>query len=243
MAKVISLSSQKGGVGESITTTSLGIGLARQGKKVLVIDADPQSSLTIILGFQKLDELHVTLAGIMGSIMEEKPFAPTEGIIHHAEGVDLMPACIELSGVEVSLVNTKNRDTILRQYIETVKPMYDFILTDTSPSLGMLPINALAASDSVIIPVQAEYSAAKGLELVLKTIARVRRKINPHLAIDGILIIMVEERTNDAKEVMESLKSAYGSKIKIFEHIPRSVRASETAKKGKSIYAHNPRGK
>lgn len=243
MAKVIALSNQKGGVGKSVTAASLGIGLARKGKKVLLIDSDPQASLTISLGYPKPDELPITLANIMAGIMQDNPLPEMEGIIHHGEGVDLMPASIELSGVEISLVNALTRETILRQYIQSVKQLYDYILLDTSPSLGMLTINALAAADSVLIPVQAEYLPAKGLELLLKTIARVCRQINPCLEISGILPTMVDERTNDAKEIEESLNSVYGNKIHMFSHIPRSVRASETSRIGKSIYLHDPEGK
>ncbi len=243
MAKIIALSNQKGGVGKSVTTASLGIGLARKGKKVLLIDSDPQASLTISLGYPKPDELPITLANIMAGIIQDNPLPVTEGIIHHGEGVDLMPASIELSGVEISLVNAMTRETILRQYVQSVKPLYDYILLDTSPSLRMLTINALAAADSVLIPVQAEYLPAKGLELLLKTIARVRRQINPELTISGILLTMVDERTNDAREIIETLTDVYGSKLTIFGKIPRSVRASETTKLGKSIYTHDPKGK
>lgn len=243
MAKIIALSNQKGGVGKSITAASLGIGIARKGKNVLIIDSDPQASLTISLGYPKPDELLITLANIMAGIIQDNPLPVSEGIIHHGEGIDLMPASIELSGVEISLVNALTRETILRQYTETVKNLYDYILLDTSPSLGMLTINALAAADVVLIPVQAEYLPAKGLELLLKTIARVRRQINPNLTIGGILPTMVDERTNDAKEIIESLKAAYGSRLHMFSHIPRSVRASETSRTGKSIYTHDPDGK
>ena len=243
MAKIIVLSNQKGGVGKSVTAASLGIGLARHGKKVLALDVDPHTSLTISLGFPKPDEIPVTLATVMSGIVEKNPLPLTEGIIHHAEGVDLMPASNELSGVEISLVNAKNRETILHQYLETVKHLYDYILLDTPPSLGMLTINALAAAEVVLIPVQAEYLSAKGLELLLKTIARVHRQINPNLTIGGILPTMVDERTNDAKEIIESLKSVYGSRLHMFSHIPRSVRASETSRTGKSIYTHDPKGK
>ena len=243
MTKIIALSNQKGGVGKSISTASLGFGLARKGKKVLLIDSDPQASLTISLGYHMPSELPVTLAHVLSAIMQDKHVAPMDGIVHHPEGVDLMPANIELSGVELSLVNTMAREMILRQYLESVKPHYDYILVDTSPSLGMLTINALAAADSVLIPVQAEYLAVKGLELLLNTIARVRRQINPHLEIGGILLTMVDERYNDAKEMMEALQTAYGGKLTIFGRIPRSVRASEIVKLGKSIYLHDPRGK
>lgn len=243
MATVISISNQKGGVGKSVTASSLGFGLVRQGKKVLLLDTDPQASLTISLGFPKPDELPVTIAAVMNGIITENPLPPAAGIFHHAEGVDLLPANIELSGVEISLVNAMSRETILRQYLEQVKPLYDFILLDTSPSLGMLTVNALAAADSVLIPVQAEYLSAKGLELLLKTIARVRRQINPNLSISGILPTMVNERTNDSREIIDSLSEAYGSRIHLFGNVPRSVRASELSRTGKSIYAYDPRGK
>lgn len=243
MAKTICLSNQKGGVGKSVTTANLGIGLARQGKKVLLIDNDPQASLSISLGCQKPDELPLTLVEIMNGIMQDTPLPMDAGIIHHNEGVDLIPASIELSGVEVSLVNAMTRETILRQYLELVKPLYDYILIDTSPSLGMLTINALAAADSVLIPVQAEYLPARGLELLLRTVARVRRQINPELVISGILLTMVDERTNDAKETKEIIHEAYGSQIHMFSDIPRSVRTSETTKKGSSVYVHDPNGK
>lgn len=147
-------------MGKSVTAVSLGIGLTRHGKKVLTLDVDLHTSLTISLGFPKPDEIPITLATIMSGIIEKNPLPLTEGIIHHAEGVDLMPASSELSGLEISLVNTKNRETTLHQYLETVKHLYDYILLDTSPSLGMLAVNALAAADSVLIPVQAEYLPA-----------------------------------------------------------------------------------
>lgn len=243
MANIICLSNQKGGVGKSVTAANLGIGLARQGKRVLIIDNDPQASLTISLGYQKPDELLVTLVDVMSGILQEKPLPVSEGILHHSEGIDLMPASIELSGVEISLVNAMSRETVLRQYLERVKPLYDYILIDTSPSLGMLTINALVAADSVLIPVQAEYLPARGLELLLRTVARVQRQINPSLTVGGILLTMVDERTNDARETKEIIRSAYGSHIYLYGDIPRSVRATETTKSGCSVYVHDPSGK
>lgn len=243
MATVICLSNQKGGVGKSVTTGNLGIGLARSGKKVLLLDSDPQASLTISLGYQNPDKLSITLAEIMIEIMQENALPVSAGIIRHAEGVDLIPASIKLSGVEVSLVNAMSRETILRQYVEMVRNLYDYVLIDTQPSLGMLTVNALAASDSVVIPVQAEYLSARGLELLLRTIARVRRQINPALSIGGILLTMVDDRTNDAKEIQRLIRDAYGNQIHLYKGIPRSVRAAETTKTGKSIYVHDPSGK
>ena len=163
-ATVMAVVNQKGGTGKTTTCENLGVGLAMEGKKVLLVDTDPQASLTICLGHPVPDQLSPTLSDMMGKILLEQPIAPGEGILHHPEGVDLMPANIELSGLEVSLVNAMSRETILRQYLDTVKQNYDFILLDCMPSLGMLTVNALAAADNVLIPVQAAYLPAKGLE-------------------------------------------------------------------------------
>ena len=214
------------------------------GKKVLVVDADPQASLSISLGHHQPDTLPVTLSDMMGKVLTDQPIAPGEGILHHPEGVDLMPANIELSGMEVSLVNAMSRETILRQYLDTVRRQYTHILIDCQPSLGMLTINALAAANRIIIPVLAEYLPAKGLEQLLQTVGRVRRQINPKLQIDGILLAMVDNRTNFAKEIGALLRETYGSAIKVFAtEIPHSVRAKEASAVGKSIYAHDPTGK
>lgn len=235
---------QKGGTGKTTTCENLGIGLAREGKKVLLVDTDPQASLTISMGNPRPDELDVTLSDLMKKVMEEKPIEPGEGILSHGEGVDLLPANIELSGLEVSLVNSMSRETILKQYLDSVKDRYDYVLLDCMPSLGMLTINALAASNEVLIPVQAQYLSAKGLEQLLRTIRKVRRQINPRLKIEGILLTMVDSRTNYAKEISALIRDTYGRKIKVFEtDIPHSVRAAEISAEGKSIFLHDPKGK
>jgi len=242
--KVIAISNQKGGVSKTATCINLGVGLIRQGKKVLLIDADAQGSMTASLGYRQPDKLPVTLATIMGEILTDNPLSPREGILHHAEGVDLLPANIELSGMEMSLVNAMSRETIMRQYIDTIKQEYDYVLLDCQPSLGMLTINALAAADSVLIPVQAQYLSLKGLEQLLQTIAKVRKQINPHLQISGILLTMVDTRTNYAKDIITLLNETYGDKLNIYDgYIPLSVRAAETSAEGKSIYTHDPSGK
>ena len=242
--QIIAIANQKGGVGKTTTCANLGIGLAQDGRKVLLIDGDPQGSLTISLGHPQPDKLPFTLSDAMGRILMDEPLRPGEGILHHPEGVDLMPADIQLSGMEVSLVNAMSRETILRQYLDTLKGQYSHILIDCQPSLGMLTVNALAAANRVIIPVQAEYLPAKGLEQLLQTVNKVKRQINPKLQIDGILLTMVDNRTNFAKEIAALLRETYGSKIKVFgTEIPHSVRAKEISAEGKSIFAHDPNGK
>ena len=243
-ATVIACVNQKGGTGKTTTCENLGAGLVMNGKKVLLVDFDPQASLSISLGYPKPEELPVTIADMMKKVVDEKEIRPGEGILHHEEGMDLMPSSIELSGMEVSLVNTISRETVLKEFLESVKRDYDFVLLDCSPSLGMLTINAMAAADTLLIPVQASYLPAKGLEQLLQTVNKVRRQINPKLKIEGILLTMVDARTNDAKEISELIRNAYGGKIKVYDtEIPRSVRASEISKEGTSIFKHDPGGK
>ncbi len=246
---VIAVANQKGGVGKTTTTGNLGIGLAKHGKKVLLIDADAQGSLTASLGYTEPDTLEVTLATIMGNLINDNAIngmeiKPTEGILHHEEGIDLIPSNIELSGLEVSLVNVMSRETVLRSYIEMVWEDYDYILIDCMPSLGMITINALACADSILIPVQAAYLPVKGLQQLIKTVGKVKRQINPKLEIEGILLTMVDSRTNYAKDITSMLWEAYGSRVRIFANvIPISVRAAEISAEGVSIYKHDPKGK
>lgn len=243
-ATIMAVVNQKGGTGKTTTCENLGVGLAMEGKKVLVVDTDPQASLTISLGYPVPDDLSPTLPDMMEKIISEQPIAPGEGILHHPEGIDLMPANIALSGMEVSLVNTMSREKVLKQYLDTVKSNYDFILLDCMPSLGMLTVNALAAADNVLIPVQAAYLPAKGLEQLLQTISKVRRQINPKLKIEGILLTMVDSRTNYAKDISSIIRESYGGKLKVYKtDIPRSVRAEEISAAGTSIFKHDPKGK
>ena len=243
-ATIIAVTNQKGGVGKSTTCENLGVGLAMEGKKVLLVDTDPQGSLTISMGWKQPDELPTTLSTLMAKAMNDQPIHPGEGVLHHAEGVDLIPANIELAGLEVTLVNSMNREKMLKQVLDSAKREYDFILLDCMPSLGMLTINALAAADVALIPVQAQYLSAKGLEQLLQTVQKVRRQINPKLKIEGILLTMTDSRTNYGKQISNLIRQAYGKHLKVFEQtIPRSVRAAETSAAGKSIFAYDPKGK
>ena len=241
---VTAVVNQKGGTGKTTTCENLGIGLAMEGKKVLLVDTDPQASLTISLGYPMTDRISPTLSDLMKKIVSDQPIELGEGILHHPEGVDLVPANIELAGMEVSLVNVMSRESVLKQYLDSVKKEYDFILLDCMPSLGMLTINALAAADNVIIPVQAQYLPAKGLEQLLQTVNKVKRQINPKLRIEGILLTMVDGRTNYAKDISALIRENYGGKLKVYQtDIPRSVRAEEISAEGKSIFRHDPKGK
>lgn len=244
MGKITAICNQKGGVGKSVTAVNLGIGLAREGRRVLLVDVDAQGSLTASLGYRHPDQMENTLAAILGRIISDELLTPGDGILHHEEGIDLMPANIELSGLEVTLVNTMSRATILREYLNGVRDRYDVILLDCCPSLGMLTINALAAADDVLIPMQAHYLSIKGMEQLIRTIANVKRKINPGLKIAGILITMADMRTNYSREIIELLRSTYGEELRIFNSIiPLSIRAAETSAEGRSIYLHDPAGK
>ena len=282
MGKVVVITNRKGGVGKTMTTVSLGASLARQGKRVLVIDADSQHNLTFSLGVAEPDKLGVSLATIMSKIIAKNAYDEeitidtinhAAGIIRHVEGarfdsrvglrvdvddsevgldglgsgfsLDLMPANNSLAGMEIVLVQQQfGRETILRQYIDMVKPNYDYVLIDTAPTLDLVAINALTAADSVIIPVAPKFLDAKGLELLLRSIALVRRHMNPYLAIEGILFTMTDSRTKLTKEITAMIEEAYGEHIDIFtQPIPHSVRAAEASATGKSIFEHDPNGK
>lgn len=245
MCKVIAVVNQKGGVSKTTTVVNLSVGLAKKDKKVLVVDADPQGSLSASLGYREPDDLKETLGTVLGGIIRDEEYDWQKiGIRHHEEGIDVLPGNIELAALEVSLVNVMSRELMLRQYMDQIKDYYDYVLIDCMPSLGMLTINALACADSVLIPVQASYLPVKGLEQLLMTISKVRRQMNRKLGIEGILISMTNHRTNYAKDIISLIHQVYGDKVRIFDNcIPFSVRAEEASAEGISIYKHDPKGK
>lgn len=244
MCKVIAVAMQKGGCSKTSVSLNLGIGFVNEGKKVLLIDNDPQGSLTASLGFEDPDRMTDTIASIMMNVINEEEMDPGYGIIHQRENIDLIPANIELSGLEVLLANVMSRENIMKEYLDTAKKDYDYVIIDCAPSLGMMTINALVAADTVLIPVQAAYLPVKGLQQLIKTISMVKKRLNKKLKIEGIVLTMVDYRTNYAKDISAKLREAYGATVGVFStHIPMSVKAAECSSEGVSIYIHEPKGK
>lgn len=244
MTKVIAIANQKGGVGKTSTTVNLGAGLVRAGHDVLLIDLDAQANLTMALGFPNPDEMQYTISNVLQKAVREEAIDPSEGIQTTDEGIDLMPSNIQLSGFEASLVNEYGREALLKQYIEAVRMNYDYIIIDCQPSLNILTVNALAASDSVLIPTQPQYFSTAGLQMFFQTVGKVQRKINPLLKIEGVMVTMMDKRPNFTKDLVARLREAYGGQINVFTaEIPTSIRMTESGANGKSIFAYNPKGK
>lgn len=242
MCRVIAVANQKGGCGKTATSINLGVGLVRLGQRVLAIDLDPQGNLTLGLGFPK--NVRVTLKNMMENIIMGMDFDPKEAILHHEEGIDVVPSNKLLSGLDMSLISVEDREMVLKEYLNMVKDEYDYILIDCLPSLGMLTINAMCAADSVLIPMQPQFFAADGLTELLRVIKGIKKRFNTELAIEGILFTMDASRYNNAKRNKQAVRSAYGEQMRIFENsIPRSEAIAEIASEGVSIFAYDKRGK
>ena len=244
MTKVIAIANQKGGVGKTSTAVNLGAGLVRQGYDVLLIDLDSQANLTMALGYQNPDDMEFTVSNVLYKAVHEETIIPEEGILTTAEGIDLMPSNIQLSGYEISLINEYGRENMLKQYIDEVRLNYDYILIDCAPSLSVLTVNALVAADSVLIPTQPHYFSMAGLQMFYDTICKIRKKMNPSLTIEGVLVTMMDNRPNFTKDLVAQLHETYGDVFNVFEtEIPTSIRMSESSARGKSIFVFDKKGK
>ncbi|MBP3462951.1 MAG: ParA family protein [Clostridia bacterium] len=241
--EVIAIANQKGGVGKTTTTFNLGAALASQGKKVLLIDVDPQSNLTTYMGWED-EEINVSINDVILNTLNGNETNFDECIKHYNDNLDLIPSDIQLANTDTILVGAMSREYTLRNSIKNVKDNYDYILIDTQPSLGMLPINALACADKVIIPVQPQFFAAKGMTQLLSTIMKIRQQINPNLKLDGIVITLSDTRTNLTKDICNQLKENYGNVIKIYDtQIPRAIKVAESTAHGKSILSYDKSNK
>lgn len=244
MAKTIAVCNQKGGVGKTTTAVNLGVGLVKEGYRVLMIDADPQGDLTTCLGWKNQDEMSNTLAELMQRNLDDEMVDLEDVILTNGEGVDLIPSNIELSAMETQLVTVMSREVCLRNLIEPVKEKYDYIIIDCMPSLGMMTINALTAADKVVIPVQAQYLATKGMTQLIGTISKVKRCINSKLDIDGILVTLADTRTNFTGEIDTVIRQNFGKYINVYKQsIPTGIAAAKASSIGQSVFEYDKNSK
>ena len=242
--EVIAIANQKGGVGKTTTTFNLEVALAHAGKRILLVDSDPQGDLTTYMGIHDPDNIPVTLSTLMERSIKDEDINSKEAILKHDEGIDLISSNLELSSMEVSLVNAMSREFTLRNCLSDIKDKYDYVLIDCMPSLGMITINALACADKVIIPVQSEFLAEKGMSHLMNTVLKVRKQINPNLKVGGILLTMVDGRTNLSKDIANELRSTYGTVFKLYDNqIPRGVKAAESSRMGESVLSYDSSSK
>ena len=242
--EVIAIANQRGGVGKTTTTFNLEVALAHAGKRILLVDSDPQGDLTTYIGIHDPDNIPVTLSTLMERSIKDEDINSKEAILKHDEGIDLIPSNLELSSMEVSLVNAMSREFTLRNCLSDIKDKYDYVLIDCMPSLGMITINALACADKVIIPVQSEFLAEKGMSHLMNTVLKVRKQINPNLKVGGILLTMVDGRTNLSKDIANELRSTYGTVFKLYDNqIPRGVKAAESSRMGESVLSYDSSSK
>ena len=234
MGKIIAVANQKGGVGKTTTTINLGAPLAKEGKKVLIIDADPQANATSGYGIDP----RTMESSIYECLVDEYPMNGSQ-VTTCVEGLDLVGSRIDLAGAELELINKPGRERVLARALESVMPLYDFILIDCSPSLGLITVNALTAAHSVIIPVQAEYFALEGISKLLNTIRIIKSKLNPGLEIEGFLLTMYDARLRLANQIYEELKSHFGDMV-FNSVIPRNIRLSEAPSHGLPAIIYDP---
>ena len=242
--KVIAITNQKGGVGKTTTTFNLGVALAKQGKRVLVVDVDPQSNLTTYAGWYDENELKYTLTDLMEQSMNDEEIKTKESILHHSENVDLIPSNLSLSALENSLTYAMSREYAMKNCLSSLKDKYDYIIIDCMPSLSMITTNALACSDQVIIPVQSQYLSARGMGNLLNIVSRVRRQLNKELKVGGILMTLVDNRTKLPFTIRKELEINFGNIVKLYDtQIPFAVKTAESSSKGKSIFSYDKNSK